>query len=64
MDASDRCFVGEDKVKWSKVKRSTHTHSTQMTEYSNKITWGYWPSEERYYALRSMERSHCKLNFR
>jgi hypothetical protein len=34
--------------------RKFYTHSTQMAEYSDKSTWGYWPSKVKHYVLPSM----------
>ena len=56
MDTTDSCFhwKGQDAVGYGK---KFYTHSMQMAKYSDKITWGYRPNEERHYALQNVELS-------
>jgi hypothetical protein len=63
LDATDCCvfqWKGQDEVGQGK---NFHTHLMQMAKYSDKITWGTWPSKESHYALRSMELPHYRWNF-
>jgi len=61
MDATDSCFhrKGKDEVEQGK---KFYTYSMQMAEYSDKVTWGYWPSKECQYAPWNMELS-WKMKF-
>lgn len=59
MDAADICFRWRGQEERG-VREKSDTHSTQMVRFSAKITRGYWPSKESYYAFRCMKLSHYR----
>jgi hypothetical protein len=63
VDATDSCvhWTGQNAMGY---RRKFYTHSTQMAKYSDKITWGYWPSKVSHSVLPSTEISHYRRKFR